>query len=253
MKLNFKKFGEGEKNLIIIHGLLGTLDNWQYHAKLLSQQCTVYCIDVRNHGKSPHADSHTFNDLSIDLQQFFHQHAIHKASVLGHSMGGKMAMQFANDAPHLVEKLIVADITPFAYKPHHQRVFNALLAVDLSLITDRKQVEEILLDKLQNEEETQFLLKSLYRTETGFNWRFNLAVLHAFYNEIIGNVRIDFPIYLPTMFISGALSNYVTHEDEKMIHDLFPMAVFETVSQARHWLHVDNPTEFLEKVTYFLD
>ena len=180
MQLNFKTFGQGFP-LIILHGLFGSLDNWQTIAKKLADKLQVYIIDQRNHGKSPHSNEFNYELLSNDLLEFFEQQKIHKAHIIGHSMGGKTAMQFALEHSEKVEKLIVVDVAPVAYEDRHSNVFAALFAADVKSATTREEVENILRQKLDNDEATvQFLLKGLSRDELGkhFEWKFNVESLH---------------------------------------------------------------------------
>lgn len=253
MELNFKKFGEGEEQIIIVHGLFGTLDNWQWHAKKLSEKYTVFALDMRNHGKSPHTDSHNYKAMSEDIFHFSENNHIKKAHFIGHSMGGKVIMQFANEFPFLVDKLIVCDMSPLDYPAQHTTVFNALFSVHLPEIKERKQAEDILRKHDLSEGEIQFLLKSLTRIENGFAWKFNLNVLHENYSYLMQKLHIETPILLPTLFLKGEFSHYITYTMQEQILKLFPLATFEVVKNAHHWLHADNPEDFYNKVLDFLE
>ncbi|MEL6845484.1 MAG: alpha/beta fold hydrolase, partial [Bacteroidota bacterium] len=147
MQLNFKTFGQGDP-IIILHGLFGTLDNWQTIARQLAEQYSVYILDQRNHGRSPHVDAISYPLMAEDLVQFMESQWIYKASIIGHSMGGKTAMQFACDNPDMVEKLIVVDIAPKTYAGNHELIFDALLSLDMDGLTSRKQADELLEQKV---------------------------------------------------------------------------------------------------------
>ena len=179
--LNYKEFGLGEP-VIILHGLFGTLDNWQTIAKKLSDHFTVFILDLRNHGRSPQTDDDfNYQVLADDLAEFMQDHWIYEARIVGHSMGGKVAMEFALNHPDSVKKLVVIDIAPKDYRSGHDDIFDALIDIDLSTLTDRKEAETYLMNVLNNEVETvQFLLKNLSRqTESeggGYEWKMNLPV-----------------------------------------------------------------------------
>ncbi len=256
MQLNFKEYGSGEP-LIILHGLFGTGDNWQTLARAWSPDFTVFCLDLRNHGRSPFANTHTYRNLADDLAEFMDTHWIHRAHILGHSMGGKAAMQFAIDYEEKVDKLIIADIAPKQYEGGHELVFQALHAVDLSQNPDRKAVENILAAHLENDNATlQFLLKNLSRNPDTLqlSWKMNLPVLEQYYQEILGNISIESnaPLSCPTLFLRGGNSRYVSDHDFSTIQQLFSQVSLETVPNAGHWLHAENPAIFSTAVLHFL-
>ena len=159
-ELNYKSFGSGPP-LIILHGLFGTLDNWQTIAKKLADDFTVFILDLRNHGKSPHTQEHTYSLMAEDLSQFMESQWIYKAHVLGHSMGGKTAMQFANDFPDMLDKLVVVDIAPKVYAGGHQHILEALLSVDIDAVQSRKEVEQQLSKYIEEDGVKLFLMKNL--------------------------------------------------------------------------------------------
>ena len=251
--LNFKKYGEGLKNLIIIHGFLGSLDNWHTLATEFSKDFAVYTLDMRNHGKSPHTESHNIKLMVNDLAEFMEQQNIASANILGHSMGGKVAMQFAFDYTDKVEKLIVADIAPRQYKRGHDSVLEALDAVDFTKVTKRKDAEDIMMHLVPDFGTRQFLLKNLTTAANGgYNWRVNLNVLDRDYEEIIKPIEYDGVFLKPALFLRGELSTYIKPSDELEIQEHFINAQIETISGAGHWLHAENPKEFYEKVIRFL-
>jgi pimeloyl-ACP methyl ester carboxylesterase len=252
MQLNFKKLGSGEA-LIILHGFMGSLDNWQSLAIEFAKSYEVYLIDARNHGKSPHTATHSIAVMVEDLFDFLHQQQISKANIIGHSMGGKVAMQFAVNYSNCVNKLVIADIAAKKYGRGHDDVFEALYAIDLTKIQTRKQAEEAMLPHVSEFGTRQFLLKNLERLENGtYQWKMNLDVLHRDYEEITLEVKTNKPITIPVLFLKGELSRYIKHEDWDQIQSIFPKAELKEISKAGHWLHADNPKEFYEKVIAFL-
>jgi pimeloyl-ACP methyl ester carboxylesterase len=212
MQLNYKVFGSGEP-LIILHGLLGSLDNWQTIAKELGENFTVFTIDQRNHGRSPHSEEFDYNLLVHDLLNFMYENHIFNAHILGHSMGGKVAMQFALEHSDMVNKLIVADIAPVNYPPGHDIIFEALLAVNLAKMNSRKEVEEIIESYIKNFGVRQFLMKGLTRnSDNTFSWKFNLSSLWSNYNKILNTAETESIFEGETLFIKGENSKYILVE-----------------------------------------
>ncbi|HCQ28894.1 MAG TPA: alpha/beta hydrolase [Flavobacteriales bacterium] len=253
MELNYKKLGEKEPTLIILHGLFGMLDNWMSLAKRFSEYFTVYLVDARNHGQSPWSDEFNYKVMAEDLREFIEQHQIENPVVLGHSMGGKTAMQFAMDYPDRLQKLIVVDIAPKSYPVHHKQILDALLELNKTEITSRRQADELLSKYIENFAIRQFLLKNLYwKDKNRLALRFNLEVINRNI-EIIGqgleNIR---PFDKPTLFIRGKLSNYITEEDYPMIKNIFPKAEIITFEKAGHWVHAEAPQQFFETVKDFV-
>lgn len=253
MGLNFKKYGEEKDVLVILHGLFGSLDNWQSLAKQFSEHFTVYILDQRNHGKSPHFDEHTYTAMAGDLKAFLDQEGIEEAYLLGHSMGGKTVMQFSIQEPQYIKKMVVADIAPKYYAPHHHKEIEALQSVDFNIQTDRKLVQAKLEETLTNPGVVQFFLKSLTWVEKGqLGWKFNLPVLVE-QNENIGEALEGFAYFTnPTLFVRGENSNYITEDDIDTIEEIFPMAQYRTIDNAGHWLHAENPEQFFDEVLNFL-
>ena len=252
MTLNYKSFGEGYP-IIILHGLFGTLDNWQTIAKKLAEHYTVYIIDQRNHGRSPHDDTFDYKVMADDLQVFMESQWIYEAHVIGHSMGGKTAMQFALNYPDLVNQLVVVDIAPKAYEGGHQTIFEALLSLDLATITSRKEADELLQQKIEDFGVRQFLLKNLTRRkEGGFKWKMNLPVIYQNYQQILSAIESEDSFDNATLFIRGGISNYVKEEDMTNIKTLFPVAELATVPKVGHWVHAAAPSTLLKLVNNFL-
>lgn len=252
MNLHFKVYGSGEP-LIILHGLLGSLDNWQTLGKQYAEDFTVFIIDQRNHGKSPHSKAFSYQILSEDLLEFCEQNHIYKTHLLGHSMGGKVAMQFALENEDYLDKLIVADIAPVRYEAGHNEVFNALMSADIQHAESRKEIENQIQQTIPDFGTRQFLMKGLTRDENNnFKWKFNLDALWSNYDDILGSFETEHRFEGPSLFINGSESQYVLPEYQDKIDRYFPANQRETIKGAGHWLHAQNPKEFYEKTIHFL-
>jgi pimeloyl-ACP methyl ester carboxylesterase len=254
MVLNYKTFGTGFP-VIILHGLLGSLDNWQSIAKKLAEHYQVYIVDQRNHGKSPHSSDFSYPILSADLLQFMDEHGIQQAHLIGHSMGGKTVMQFAMQHPERISKLIIVDSSPTAFEDRHSAVFKALFAADVQHATDRREVEKTLRDKLDGDETTvQFLMKGLNRDDAGanFEWKFNARALWDNYANIAGAIEYGEPFTGPTLFVKGENSDYINPDNYVDMNELFPNNHVIEIKGAGHWVHADNPTDFTAEVLNFL-
>lgn len=253
LELNYKTYGDGENHLIVLHGFLGSLDNWHTLATgWATHGIKVWTLDLRNHGRSPHTEQHSLQLMVDDLNDFMYQHSIDKAYVLGHSMGGKVAMMFALQYEQLCKGLIVADIAPREYKPGHDDVFDAIFQVDLKSIQTRKEAEEAMKPFLGDFGTRQFILKSLERTAEGaYDWKFNLRTLFQEYDEIRKPVTSSHIYEGPTVFLKGGISGYITPADMAPILDLFPEATLEIIEDAGHWLHADKPAAFSDAIVTF--
>jgi esterase len=254
LDLNYKTYGSGEETIVILHGLFGMLDNWHYHAKNLGTHYTVYTLDLRNHGNSPHADEMTYSLMANDLEQFCEAQQLDKIILIGHSMGGKAAMQFAVDFPYRLKKLVVADIAPKKYPSGgHSIYFKAFKEIDFSKMKSRKEAEEAFSKYEQNPGILLFLLKNLEANpEGGYKLKLNVNAIEKAYEHISGKIEIPYPINIPTLFMKGERSNYISTEDEAAIQDYFPNVSFATISKAGHWLHAENPEDFAAKLNTFL-
>ena len=252
--LHSKILGEGQP-LLILHGFLGMSDNWktlgnQYAARGFQ----VHLIDQRNHGKSFHSEDFDYDFMSEDLNSYMSFHQIEEAILIGHSMGGKTVMQFACSYPEKVKKLLVADIAPKYYPPHHQEIINGLLALNFQEITTRTEADKKLSEHLTNFGIRQFLLKNLYWIEKGkLGFRFNLDILKDKMEEIGENISAVDTFTGETLFLRGDKSEYILQNDFDHIKKHFPKAVIETVSNAGHWLHAENPSEFFTKSFIFMN
>lgn len=253
MKLFFRQVGETGTPLVILHGVFGSSDNWLTIGKVLGEQFRVFMLDQRNHGRSPRSDEFSLDALAADLKEFLDDQQLADAILVGHSMGGKVAMQFAMNYPDAFSKLVVVDIAPRFYPVHHEAILTGLNAINLAKLTTRQEADEIFSEYEPDWAVRQFLLKNLYRnTETGqFDWRINLPVLTRDIGEVGSELMNTKIIDKPTLFIRGAESSYITNEDEKTIHQLFSNAQIETIAGAGHWVQADKPAEFVELVVRF--
>jgi esterase len=253
MKLFYRELGEGHP-LIIMHGLFGSSDNWLSQAKKLAENFKVYIIDARNHGQSPHDETHNYNAMSQDLMEFISSHKLVDPYMIGHSMGGKALMKFMYLYPNVIKKAIVADISPRFYHRHHDHILDGLNAIPVESLASRQEADTILATFLSNLGERQFLLKNLYRTEEGkFQWRMNLNVLVKEIDNIGEGLPDDCRIETPTLFINGGDSNYVQDHDRLLVKKLFLHPSFITISGVGHWLHAEKPEEFVSDVKQFFN
>ena len=253
MKLFFKKTGEGSP-LIILHGLFGMSDNWISLSKQFAENgFLVYAVDARNHGRSPHSDEFNYPVMTEDVYQLMVDEGMASASVIGHSMGAKTAMWLACQHPDRVNKLIVADMAPRAYPPHHQSVLTAIHSVDLHHITSRKEAEIALQKTLRDSGTIQFLLKNLYHSQDEkLAWRFNLQGIEKNIESVGSSLPENFRYNGETLFLKGANSGYITEEDTASIKKHFPNALIETIADAGHWIHAENPAGFMSAALNFL-
>jgi pimeloyl-ACP methyl ester carboxylesterase len=252
MELYYRKSGSGP-NLIILHGLFGSSDNWMSIAKIISETFTVWLPDQRNHGQSPHSDTFTYAAMAKDLKDFIEQHGIENPNILGHSMGGKVVMEYATSFDNQIEKLIVADIAPKAYPLHHKEILEGLNSIVIDHVKARSEAQKQLEKYVSDFGTRAFLLKNIYRKDDGtYAWRINLPVL----TKDIANVGLatgQGKIYDgDTLFIRGEKSHYVQDADFEDIKNIFKSAQFSTVQNAGHWLHAEQPDAFLKDILSFL-
>ena len=252
MQLHFKQLGHGEP-LVLLHGLFGSSDNWFGVAPKLAEKFHVFIPDLRNHGQSPHHNEMDYPLMAADVEIFFATQKIESAHVIGHSMGGKVAMQFALDFPARVKKLVVVDMAPRAYAPAHEKIFTALLALDLKAFQSRSQMEDALAPEIPSLNLRRFLLKNLGRTEDGaFKWKMNLRGVAENYSRLGEVLNVGKPFAKPTLFIRGGKSDYIGEADVAEVHRLFPAAEIQTIATANHWVHADAPVEFVRLTLNFL-
>ena len=253
MKLFFKIYGDKGQDLKIIHGLFGMSDNWNSLGKQFAKYCKVHLIDLRNHGRSPHAEEFNYDVMCEDVLEYMEDHNIQKPILLGHSLGGKVAMKFAFTYTEKIEKLIVADISPREYNSDfYKNLLATLYKLPLEDFDKRKEIDSVLSSTYEDKGMRLFLLKNLYRNENKeFAWRFNIEVLL----EKVSNIQeADFvkgTCDIPTHFIRGGNSNYITTQDELIINKHFSDFSIVTIEGAGHWLHAENPERFYDEVIGF--
>jgi len=253
MSLYSRIEGSG-KPLLIIHGFLGMSDNWKtLGTQFAAEGYEVHALDMRNHGKSFHSDAFSYQLMADDVYEYCQQHNLTHIDLIGHSMGGKVAMLVAVTYPELVDKLVVADIGPKQYAPHHQDILKGLSAVDFSQKPGRSEVEAIVETYIPDFGTRQFLLKNLYWKEPGqLAFRFNLEVFVR-NQEVIGeSLPYEGHFEKPVLFLKGENSGYIKSEDAGLIEHHFPFSKIETIKNAGHWLHAENPTAFFDAVISFL-
>ena len=253
-QLHSKIMGEG-RPLIVLHGFLGMSDNWKsIGSRYAENGWQVHLVDQRNHGRSFWSADFSYELMADDLYNYMTDHVLDSVVLMGHSMGGKTAMNFATTFPDMVDKLIVADIAPKYYPPHHQQILDGLNQVPRDEIESRSQADAVLSEHITDMGIRQFLLKSLHWAEKDrLDFRFNLDVLQ-YHQETVGAALKEDAIFeKPTLFIRGDQSDYILEEDLELIHTHFPFATLETVRRAGHWLHAENPGDFINKTLEFIN
>jgi esterase len=250
----FSKIEGQGKPLLILHGFLGMSDNWKtLSSQYALQGFQVHALDLRNHGKSFHSDNFSYQIMMQDVVEYCSFHKLQSINIIGHSMGGKTVMLLATTYPELISKLIIADIGPKYYEPHHQTILAALNAVDFFKKPSRAEVEEIVSQYISDFGTRQFLLKNLYWQEPSqLAFRFNLKVFNKEINEIGKALPFNNYFEKETLFLRGDKSDYILDSDFETILHHFPKAKIETISNAGHWLHAENPTDFFKKTIHFL-
>ncbi|GAB4107658.1 alpha/beta fold hydrolase [Echinicola sediminis] len=252
MKLNFKKVGQGQP-LIILHGLFGSADNWLSIAKELENEYTMYLVDQRNHGDSPKSEDWDYKAMVDDLAGFMTSQSLESAHIMGHSMGGKTAMNFALKYPNKTKKLIVADIAPRYYAPHHQSILAGLNAIKMDSLKSRKEADEILAEHISEAGIRQFLMKSLGRDENRkFTWKINLPVITEKIENVGEAIHGTKSFEGPTLFMRGAESKYIQEKDKKDLERYFPEYKLITIKNAGHWLHAEQPSAVVATIKAFL-
>lgn len=255
MELFYRFYGKG-KPIIILHGLFGMSDNWVSIAKKFAENYEVYLPDMRNHGQSPHSEVFDYEVMTDDLLGFINMHELGSPVIIGHSMGGKIAMNFALKYGSLIEKLIVVDIHPQEYNEHYEHLdlIETMQSVDLSLAKTFADIEKAMSQYLISTKIRQFLLKNIYRkTDNLFDWKFNLEAIKLNLFKLLEEVDINKTFSKPVLFIRGGLSDYIKDEDEAIIRKTFPDSEIKTIAKASHWVHADAPDEFYKLVSEFIN
>jgi pimeloyl-ACP methyl ester carboxylesterase len=244
--------GEGVP-LLILHGYFGMGDNWKSLGNRFSETYEVHLIDQRNHGRSFHEELFNYEVMVKDLYNYIEYHQLESVHLIGHSMGGKTAMLFAVTYPELVDKLIIVDITPRRYEPHHNAILAGLNAIDFSIQNSRVLVDQKLSEFISETGVRQFLLKNVFWKEKGqLAYRFNLDSLTA-NNSEVGEALPSFTVFeKETLFLKGANSDYITEDEAPIIAAHFLNSNIVEIKNAGHWLHAENPIEFYEEVCRFL-
>ncbi|MGB2869774.1 MAG: alpha/beta fold hydrolase [Bacteroidota bacterium] len=252
MQLFYQTYGTGNQALLILHGLLGSSDNWHTLAKRFGERFRVFALDARNHGRSPHSDVFNYNVMAEDVVEFMEQQHLTSASLLGHSMGGKTAMILAAAHPELVDSLVVVDIAPKPSTPSYEDIFKALASLDLKGFSFRKDIDGELAKKIPNVVTRQFLMKNLKRDESGaFQWKMNLKTIYGNYEGMDRGLSPEKTFDKPTLFIRGGNSRYILDQDRELIHQIFPRSSIVTIPNAGHWVHADAPEELYGAVMGF--
>ncbi len=255
MKLYSNIIGETGEPLLILHGLFGAGDNWKSLARRFHEEggFQVHLIDQRNHGRSPHSNTWTYEAMTADLKVYCKDHELEKMTLLGHSMGGKVAMNFAIQYPALLKALIVVDIAPKSYPPHHEQILKGLSALYDTELTSRKEADKQLSEYVENWSVRQFLLKNLYWKEKGkLAFRMNFPVIKKNYDLVTRALPSSTTYTGPTLFIKGENSDYILHSDRDMLNTHFPKSQLLVIKDSDHWVHAEKPKEFFEGVIAFL-
>ena len=255
MDLFFREFGSG-RPVIILHGLFGQSDNWVTLGRRLAEQFHVFIPDQRNHGQSPHAPVHSFPAMAEDLARFIEQHHIIDTILIGHSMGGKVAMLYTLENPDKVQKLVIVDISQRRYPERsiHTQVLSQMLSLDLDTFSTRSEIEKLLTERIPDARIRMFMMKNLYYQAHGkLKWRLNLDVINQSMDLLFDGISATGKFEGPTLFVRGGKSDYILDEDLPMIISLFPNALVKTISGATHWVHADAPEELCSLLSGFLE
>ncbi len=266
MELFYRELGSKGTPTIILHGLYGSSDNWLSIAKQLQNDYKLVLVDLRNHGKSGHSDEMTFNAMVDDLHELFEKKNLKDFNLIGHSMGGKVAMRFALNYPEFIQKLVILDIAPKSYASFsnfsqnindHGHIINSLLELNLHEAKSRNELDKALSQNISSERIRQFLLKNIERDNNNeFHWRLNIKALKNNLPEIMDGFShintMEQTCTLPTLFISGENSNYFLEDDPFTARKLFPNADFVRLPNAGHWIHADQPELLIKTLNYFL-
>ncbi|WP_111493854.1 alpha/beta fold hydrolase [Marinobacter bohaiensis] len=253
LDLHHRVVGEGDP-LIVLHGLFGSLENLGGITQRLSDRWQIHALDLRNHGRSPHTDAMGYPAMADDVKRYMDSAGLATASVLGHSMGGKTAMELALAHPDRIDRLIVADIAPVDYPPHHDAIIDGLSGLDLTAIASRGAADKALAEAVPEAPVRQFLLKNLVRdADGGFTWRLNLDVIERHYDQIAAGPSAEGPFEGPTLFIKGGDSGYIQTQHQDIVARLFPQASLRIIPGTGHWLHAEKPDLFANLCSRFLD
>ncbi|WP_266367263.1 alpha/beta fold hydrolase [Tellurirhabdus rosea] len=254
MELYYRQVGDTGPAILILHGVFGSSDNWLTISKTIADQgYRVFLLDQRNHGRSPRSEVFDYESMGLDLLEFIQKHQLDKPILIGHSMGGKVVMQFAMDHPDQFSKLVIVDIAPKFYPVHHGEILRGLSAIPLATLKSRNEADAILKEYEPSATVRQFLLKNLYRNEQGqFDWRLNLPVIEREIHGVGEELSHPRTVTEPTLFIRGVNSGYIRDEDIPGIQKLFPNVKVETIPDAGHWVQAEQPELFVEALINFI-
>jgi pimeloyl-ACP methyl ester carboxylesterase len=252
--LHFTRTGSG-KPLLVLHGLFGSGKNWHSHMRRFAESFEVFCVDLRNHGQSFHADEMNYSLMAGDVARLMDRLQLDGCGILGHSMGGKVAMTLAIQQPALLARMIVADIAPVAYHHDYDDLIEPILALELDHFASRTQIDHALRSHIPEDQLRAFLLQNLARAEGGWSWRVNWPVIQREMESLTGfdSLPMDWSAELPTLFIRGAKSDYVGSAEIDVIQRHFRNAEIATIEGAGHWLHAEQPVEFARLALDFLN
>ena len=249
----FKKFGNRGPYLIILHGLFGSSDNWQTGAKLLSEAYQVITVDLRNHGRSFHHEDFSFPTLADDLYDLWGEEVLEPCYWVGHSLGGKVVMQLAHLYPEIVRKMVVIDIVNRQYHRRHDPHFDGMKSLHLDTLESRSEADRLLRDSIPDMRTRQFIVKNLQKENGGgYSWKFNLSSIYDHYDNILSPILFDY-VYTPTLFVRGALSDYIQEEDIEGLYRSFPAGEVITIEEAGHWVHADQLDRLILEIKNFLN
>ncbi|QKG79012.1 alpha/beta fold hydrolase [Tenuifilum thalassicum] len=263
MELFYRRLGSGIP-VVILHGLYGSSDNWMTIAKKLSDRYELILPDHRNHGQSPHSISHTYRSMVADLNELLNKLEFNKVNLIGHSMGGRVAMKFQATFPERVERMVIVDVAPWDYYPEdewfrasyqeHMRIIEALMEMEVDKIKTRNEADKFLADKGLNSRLRSFLLKNLKRGSVGFHWALNLSVIQNNLEHLLLGVNVDRTAAskVKVMFIKGEQSNYIPKDQLVRLKEFFPNSEHVTIPKSGHWVHAEQPQLFIDHVTRFL-
>ena len=265
MELFFRKIGKNKPTLIVLHGLYGSSDNWMNLARYWSKYYEVYLVDLRNHGRSPHSKTHSYKAMRDDILSLMDNQKIQKAIVLGHSMGGKLAMRLAMDYPERINALIVVDIAPKNYISEnnkqlqkHRNILKAMQKLKLEQFQRREEIDSFLSKLIPEERVRQFIMKNIKRNKDfSFSWKLNLPVIQS----EIENITQGFSEHeikknvsgFPVLFIKGEQSDYILENDKAIIESIFPSSEMQTIPNAGHWVHAEQSEQLSKLVLNFLE
>lgn len=254
MELFYRHYGEGQA-LIILHGLFGVSDNWVTIGKRLAEKFSVYIPDLRNHGQSPHSEIFDYDAMVEDLDEFIDRHSLKTPVLIGHSMGGKVAMKYTLENPERIDRMIIVDMGPRKYDPRliHQKMLGAMLSIDFGVTDSRTEIDKLLTRDVPETHIRQFILKNLYRPERStLAWRPNLDAINNNLTEVFEGIENHSSFDGPVMFVAGGRSDYITEKDHARILELFPQAIINTIAGASHWVHSEEPEALCAMFSSFL-